>query len=106
MMTGWGRDIQGEPMAAEQFQDVDAAIAPNPAIASVFLSEMLTTEQAAMLLGVPKRVLAVWRQFRFGPAFVTLKRGAIGYPPQAIKDFLRKRERWKQERKNPRVGTR
>ncbi len=91
---------------ADGLQDVDAAIAPNPVIASIFLSEMLTTEQASDLLGVPKRVLAVWRQFRVGPPFVTLKKGAIAYPPESVKSFLRERLRRKQERENQRAGKR
>ena len=90
----------------EGLQDGDAAIAPNPAVASIFLSEMLTTEQAADLLGVPKRLLAAWRNFQVGPPFVTLKRGAIGYPPEGVKQFLRERERRKQERENHRVEKR
>jgi hypothetical protein len=94
----------------EGLQEVDAAIRPNPALASVFLSEMLSTEQAADLLGVSRRVLAVWRQFQAGPAFVTLKGGHIGYPPEGVKRFLRERQKRKQERQNerqnPRAGKR
>jgi hypothetical protein len=90
----------------EGLQDVDTAIRLNPALASVFLSEMLSTEQAADLLGVSRRVLAVWRQFQVGPAFVTLKRGRIGYPPEGVKRFLRDRERRKQERENQRQNPR
>jgi len=90
----------------EQLLDVDAAVTPDPAIASVFLSEMLTTEEAGSLLVVSKRVLAVWRQFQLGPPFVTLKRGHIGYPPEGVKLFLRERERRRQERQNPRAGKR
>ena len=93
-------------MGDEGFQNVDAAIAPNPALASIFLSEMLTTEQAAELLGVTKFMLAVWRSVQVGPPFVTLKRGAIGYPPEGVKKFLRQREAWKQERQNPRARKR
>lgn len=88
------------------FEDIETAIAPNPATVSVFLSEMLTTEQASELLGVSKRVLAVWRTVQVGPPFMTLKRGAIGYPPEGVKSFLRKRLRWKEERENPRAGKR
>ncbi len=91
---------------ADGLQDVDAAIAHNPVIASIFLSEMLTTEQVSDLLGVPKRFLAVWRQFHIGPPFVTLKRGAIGYPPEGVKNFLRDRERRKQEKDIPRARKR
>ena len=84
--------------------DMDTAIAPNPTLASIFLSDMLSTEQAADLLGVPKRVLAVWRNVRVGPPFVTLRRGAIGYPAAGVRKFLRQREAWKRERQNPRAG--
>jgi hypothetical protein len=91
---------------AEALQDIDAAVTPNPAVASIFLSEMLTTEQAANLLGVSKRLLAVWRSVQVGPPFVTLKKGGIGYPPKSLKEFLRERERRKQERESPRGGKR
>lgn len=94
-------------MVHPEAEILDVELSPDSKFASIFTAELLTTEQAATLLGVQKRVLAVWRQFQaVGPPFVTLKKGAIGYPPEGLRNFLREREKRRQERQNPRAGKR
>ncbi len=53
--------------------------------------ELLTTKDAARLLGVSERTLARWYSVRTGPARITIGRKVL-YRLQAIHDWLRANE--------------
>ena len=54
---------------------------------------LLTTEEAAGILGVSRRTLEDWRLTGTGPDYVPIGRRTVRYRPQAIDRWLDARER-------------
>jgi hypothetical protein len=97
---------EGAAVVHPEAEILDLDLSPESQLASIFTAELLTTEQVAIRLGTTKHVLAAWRSMRCGPPFVLRKKSAIGYPPEGVNNFLRDREKHRQERQNPRAGKR
>jgi hypothetical protein len=58
--------------------------------------DLLTAEQAAAILKIPKGTLGIWRSRNKGPAYVKYsagRRGSVRYTRQAILDWLQARTR-------------
>lgn len=49
---------------------------------------LLTTDEAAALVGMKERTLRVWRMKGQGPAYVKLGNGRVRYSRQAIDEWV------------------
>lgn len=49
---------------------------------------LLTTAEAAALVGMKERTLRVWRMKDQGPAYIKLGNGRVRYSQQAIEEWL------------------
>ncbi len=52
------------------------------------LEQLLTTEQAAAILGTTKRTLEAWRYVGAGPVFVKLRGRMVRYRPSDLAAFV------------------
>ncbi len=68
----------------------DSAIA-NLDIVSILTAELLTTQQAADIVGLTKWTLAYWRAQRLGPPFMLISRRCIRYSRAQLESWLKAR---------------
>ena len=50
--------------------------------------KLLTSKEAAHMLGTTEATLRTWRWAKVGPPYIKMSRGAIRYRPDAIEQYL------------------